>query len=29
VELRALVSPEVRRAIERRGIELVNYRQLN
>jgi chitin disaccharide deacetylase len=26
VELRALVSPEVRQAIERRGIELVNYR---
>ncbi len=29
VELRALVSPEVRRVIEQRGIELVNYRQLN
>ena len=29
LELRALVSPEVRRAIERRGIELVNYRQLS
>lgn len=28
-ELRALVSPEVRRAIGRRGIELVNYRQVN
>ena len=28
VELRALVSAEVRRAVERRGIALVNYRQL-
>ena len=27
VELAALVSPEVRGTIERRGIELVNYRQ--
>jgi predicted glycoside hydrolase/deacetylase ChbG (UPF0249 family) len=27
IELAALVSPEVRSAIERRGIELVNYRQ--
>jgi predicted glycoside hydrolase/deacetylase ChbG (UPF0249 family) len=29
LELAALVSPEVRSAIERRGIELVNYRRLN
>jgi predicted glycoside hydrolase/deacetylase ChbG (UPF0249 family) len=28
VELRALVSPEVRRTIARRGVELVNYRHL-
>lgn len=28
-ELAALISPEVRRVVERRGIELVNYRQLN
>jgi chitin disaccharide deacetylase len=29
VELRALLSPGVRGAIERRGIQLVNYRQLS
>lgn len=29
VELRALLSPEVRRTIEQRGIDLVNYRQLS
>jgi predicted glycoside hydrolase/deacetylase ChbG (UPF0249 family) len=28
VELAALTSPEVRRVIERRGIELTNYRSL-
>ena len=27
-ELAALVSPEVRSVVERRGIELVNFRQL-
>lgn len=29
MELAALMSPEVRKVIERRGIELMNYRQLN
>jgi predicted glycoside hydrolase/deacetylase ChbG (UPF0249 family) len=28
VELAALTSPDVRRAIERRGIQLTNYRSL-